>query len=140
MLAKRERKEVGAMPTAVRRGVARAQPAAAMAKSLIRRSPGLDFNFRWRTEMERVVAKLDGEEREKMAAAEAVIAAAQQGAATASPCSCWRRRRARRRWEMRPAKWKWEWGCWGSSPTLLKMARSAQEVSATRPLHDAAVG
>ena len=69
------------MPTAVRRGVARAQPAAAMAKSLIRRSPGLDFGFRWCTEMERVVAKLDGEEREKIAAAEAVIAAARQGAA-----------------------------------------------------------
>ena len=69
------------MPTAVRRGVARAQPAAAMAKSPIRRSPGLDFNFRWRTEMERVVAKLDGEEREKIAAAEAVIAAARQGVA-----------------------------------------------------------
>ena len=31
--------------------------------------------------MERVVAKLDGEEREKMAAAEAVIAAARQGVA-----------------------------------------------------------
>ena len=69
------------MPTAVRRGVARAQPAAAMAKSLIRRSPGLGFGFRWRTEMERVVAKLDGEEREKIAAAEAVIAAARQGVA-----------------------------------------------------------
>ena len=94
------------MPTVLRRGVARAQPAAAMAKSLIRRSPGLGFGFRWCTEMERVVAKLDGEEREKMAAAEAVIAAARQGAATASPCSRWRRRRARRRWEMRPAKWK----------------------------------
>ena len=58
------------MPTAVRRGVARAQPAATMAKSLIRRSPGLGFGFRWCTEMERVVAKLDGEEREKIAAAE----------------------------------------------------------------------
>ena len=101
------------MPTAVRRGVARAQPAAAMVKSLIRRSPGLGFGFRWRTEMERVVAKLDGKEREKMAAAEAVIATARQGAATASPCSRWRRRRARRRWEMWPAKWKWEWGVSG---------------------------
>src|SRR6185312_4554575 len=104
-------------------------------KSLIRRSPGLGFSFRWCTEMERVVAKLDGEKREKMAAAEAVIAAARQGAATASPCSHWRRRRARRRWEMRLAKWKWEWGCRGSSPTRLKTARSAQEVRATRPLH-----
>jgi len=51
-----------------------------MAKSLIRRSPRLGFGFRWRTEMERVVAKRDGEEREKITAAEAVIAAARQGA------------------------------------------------------------
>ena len=79
------------MPTTVRRGVARAQPAAAMAKSLIRRSPGLGFGFRWRTEMERVVAKLDGEEREKIAAAEAVIAAARQGAGDggAAPWRAW---------------------------------------------------
>ena len=69
------------MPTAVRRGVARAQLAAAMAKSLIRRSPGLGFDFRWRTDIERVVVKLNGEEREKIAAAEAVIAAARQGVA-----------------------------------------------------------
>jgi hypothetical protein len=102
------------MTTAVRRGVARAQPAAAMAKSPIRRSPGLGFSFRWRTKMERVVAKLDGEEREKMAAA------ARQGAAMASPCSRWRRRRARRRWEMRPAKWKWEWGVGASRPRGLR--------------------
>jgi len=91
------------MPTTVRRGVARAQPAAAMAKSLIRRSPGLGFGFRWCTEMERVVAKLDGEEREKIAAAEAVIAAARQGAArreqgmAARPRGTRGRRRARRR-------------------------------------------
>ena len=41
---------------------------------------------------------------------------------------------------MWPAKWKWEWGCRGSSPTRLKTARSAQEASATRPLHAAAAG
>ena len=41
---------------------------------------------------------------------------------------------------MRLAKWKWEWGCRGSSPTRLKTARSAQEASATRPLHAAAAG
>ena len=41
---------------------------------------------------------------------------------------------------MWPAKWKWEWGCRGSSPTWLKTARSAQEASATRPLHAAAAG
>jgi len=93
------------MPTAVRRGVARAQPAAAMAKSLIRRSPGLGFGFRWRTKMERVVAKLDGEEREQIAAAKAVIAAARQGAArreqgmAARPRGARGRRRARQRRE-----------------------------------------
>ena len=93
------------MPMAVRRGVARAQPAAAMAKSLIRHSPGLGFGFRWCTEMERVVSKLDGEEREQIAAAEAVIAAARQGAArreqgmAARPRGARGRRRARRRRE-----------------------------------------
>ena len=91
------------MPTAVRRGVARAQPTAEMAKSPIRCSPGLGFGFRWRTEMERVVAKLDGEEREKIAAAEAVIAVARQGAAmreqgmAARPRGTRDQRRARRR-------------------------------------------
>src|SRR6185312_7430809 len=71
-------------------------------KSLIRRSPGLGFGFRWRTEMERVVAKLDGEEREKIAAAEAVIVAARQGTArreqgmAARPRGARGRRRARR--------------------------------------------
>jgi len=74
-----------------------------MAKSLIRRSPGLGFGFRWCTEMERVVAKLNGEEREKIAAAEAVIAAARQGAAmreqgmAARPRGACGQRRARRR-------------------------------------------